>query len=608
MKSIISQIKRKFASIAIQEIEKAFIISYGIQHNINYNNCYTIKKFIKSYNFTELSNFIQSKSCLNSLSDLVSAFEYLIDDTEKKNNGVVYTPELIRTYILHATLKSKHMPRIIDPACGCGAFLISAAQILHKEYNLSYRVIFSECIWGCDIDEHTIDKCKILLELLALQEEGIIYDSYYNLTVGNALEILSQDKYLGKFDIVIGNPPYVRSKNIDISIKASFSNWSVVTGNTDLYIPFYQLGYELLNDEGILGYISPNTFLQSVNGRGLRNYLRNTKRQITIINFKDVQKFIDVTHYTCITIIHKSICNATVMYSICEGDLANITLSAYNISDYRDDAEWRFGNNIIDKIVFNIEQQPTNLNTFNIRNGLATLSNDIYFFSTVDETDNFYIREYNGKKYHIEKNICINIAKPNIMRNENDLIYKSEKAIYPYKNGTIIHENEMKTIYPCTYTFLLEQKSKLLNRDKGKTGSYPEWYAYGRTQGMHNQGKKILIPYMADKGVAIISEDKDLLFYCGYAAFSDDIQILNILKSLIESNVFWFYIKMTSKPYSKGFMALAKNYIKNFGIPNMTNDEKSKLLTLKGEERERFIAKLYNVDYSTIKLYLKPAS
>lgn len=498
--------------------------------------------------------------------------------------------------------------RIIDPACGCGAFLISAALVLHKKYQLPYKLIFSEYIWGCDIDKHSIENCKILLALLALQEEEIIFNSNYNLCVGNALDILSHEQYLGKFDIVIGNPPYVRSKNIDDSIRPSLANWSTVSGNIDLYIPFYQLGYELLNDDGILGYISPNTFLQSVNGRGLRNYLRDSKSQVTIINFKDEQKFIDVTHYTCITIIHKSIRNSTVMYSVCNGDLENLSISAYNISNYCNNAKWRFRNTTIDKIVFNIEHQPTTLNSFNIRNGLATLCNDIYFFSTIGETEHYYIREYDGKKYQIEKNICINIAKPNIMRNENDLMNKSEKAIFPYKDNIIIPEDRFKTLYPYAYKFLLDHKLKLLNRDKGKTDSYPEWYAYGRTQGMRNQGKKILIPYMADKGVAIISEDKNLLFYCGYAAFSENVEILHILKELIESNVFWFYIKMTSKPYSKGYMALSKNYIKDFGIPNMSNEEKSVLLSLTGEEKEKYIAKLYGINYYTIQQYLNETS
>ena len=65
---------------------------------------------------------------------------------------------------------------------------------------------------------------------------------------------------------------------------------------------------------------------------------------------------------------------------------------------------------------------------------------------------------------------------------------------------------------------------------------------------------------------------------------------------------------MTSKPYSKGFMALAKNYIKNFGIPTLTDTEKESVLTLPSEERERFIAELYNLNYQDVKHYIELAS
>ena len=156
----------------------------------------------------------------------------------------------------------------------------------------------------------------------------------------------------------------------------------------------------------------------------------------------------------------------------------------------------------------------------------------------------------------------------------------------------------MQSVYPYTYAFLSEYKGKLNGRDKGKTSKYPSWYAYGRTQGMNNNGLKLLVPYMAEKGIAIMSEKEDLLFYCGYAVFVKDIMTLHLLKYFIESDVFLFYIKMTSNPYSKGFVALAKNYIKNFGIPSLTDNQKKCLLELSEKDREPYIASLYQLDYS----------
>lgn len=604
MKKFIAGIRKKFPNAQTKNIESAFVSAYCIQHSLDLEKTNEVNKLLCQNDFGDISEYIINSISLSSLDDLVMAFEFLVVDSDKKNKGVVYTPPVIRKFITSEVIKKDTIPTVIDPACGCGAFMISVAQLLHIKYYVSYKDIFEKYLWGCDIDSHSVDKCKVLLEILALQNNEYIKECNYNLIVGNALEKFSQKKYKGKYDVVVGNPPYVRSKNIDDKIKPSLKKWSVVSGNIDLYIPFFQLGFELLNDEGHLGYISPNTYLQSVNGRGLRNYIRDQERKVRIINFRDYQRFADVTHYTCLTFIDKKNKVGKIDYSICEDSLDTCNYTSYDISNYPDNMEWRFGNSEIDHNVYVIEHQPDKLDNYNIRNGLATLCNELYFFKALKEDEKYYYRLFNGREYKIEKDICIDIAKPNIMRTEKDLLTKSEKAIFPYKNGEIISEEKLKYGFPCAYQFLYEYKNILLNRDKGKTDGYPEWYAYGRTQGMRNQGAKILIPYMADRGVAIISEEPNLLFYCGYAVFSDDHTVLEKLKLFIESDVFWFYIKMTSKPYSKGFMALAKNYIKNFGIPSISNSELDRIKKLSSEDREKEIAKLYNVNYEIIEYYI----
>jgi type I restriction-modification system DNA methylase subunit len=294
--------------------------------------------------------YIDNRVTLKEIDDLVTVFEILVNDVEKKNNGVVYTPVEIKNYITHDIIENEYIPKIIDPACGCGAFLISAAKRIHDKYSISYKSIYENYIWGCDIDAHSIEKAKLLFNITSL-EEGNETIEKYNLLVGNSLSILACDEYFHKYDVVVGNPPYVRAKNIDEKVKESLSKWSVVTGNVDLYIPFFQLGVELLNNNGKLGYISPNTYLQSVNGRGLRNYFRDKKVNVSIINFKDSQKFQDVTHYTCITIIDTANLNGQISYSIYGGDLYNCNYTSYNILQYSDGVEWRFGNSEIDKLM-----------------------------------------------------------------------------------------------------------------------------------------------------------------------------------------------------------------------------------------------------------------
>ena len=162
-------------------------------------------------------------------------------------------------------------------------------------------------------------------------------------------------------------------------------------------------------------------------------------------------------------------------------------------------------------------------------------------------------------------------------------------------------KEELKEKFPCTYKFFVKYKAILNQRDKGKA-NYPTWYAYGRTQGMNNFGKKLLIPYISDKPTAVLSLEEKMLFYCGYALISDDEKELMVLKRFLESDAFWYYIYHTSKPYSKGYMSLAKNYLINFTIPSITDKEKQYLLSTGPSVKEinEWIWKKYGVEKDKI--------
>ena len=109
----------------------------------------------------------------------------------------------------------------------------------------------------------------------------------------------------------------------------------------------------------------------------------------------------------------------------------------------------------------------------------------------------------------------------------------------------------------------------------------------------------MFFPHITDSPNFIISDDKDLLFYNGLAAFSEDLDELKVLKAVLESDKFWFYISQTSKYYVSGHRSISKNYIKKFGIPIFTNNEKS--IIIKGENR-KLIESIIDSKYSLEKV------
>ena len=78
------------------------------------------------------------------------------------------------------------------------------------------------------------------------------------------------------------------------------------SGSTDLYIPFFQIAVEMLKDDGVLGYITMNTFLKSLNARELRKFFMDNGFEIKIIDFRGYQIFQGKSTYTCLFFLRKT--------------------------------------------------------------------------------------------------------------------------------------------------------------------------------------------------------------------------------------------------------------------------------------------------------------
>ena len=140
-----------------------------------------------------------------------------------------------------------------------------------------------------------------------------------------------------------------------------------------------------------------------------------------------------------------------------------------------------------------------------------------------------------------------------------------------------------------------DNKETLLSRDKGN-GDYGAWYAFGRTQALSDKGYKLLFPYMTKNPHFVFTDQKDMLIYCGYAIFNESPQELKILKRILESKVFEYYMAHTSKPYSAGFFSYAKNYVKNFGICELNEQDRYFLSNgATKEEVDEFLIDKYKI-------------
>lgn len=596
-------------------VERKIIYQYLKAKGIDYKSNNIIRQYLASVELDDVANSEDSISydniSLTSMNELLVVMEQLVSDADKKMNGVVYTPYLIKKYMISEMNISiiNNNVRICDPSCGCGSFLVSIAEYLHNKFSLNFDIIFRDFIYGVDILEHNIEKSRVLLTILAL-EYGENYEDSFNLIAANSLSLNWNQQFPsvfdnGGFDYVVGNPPYVSLKNMSEDVKSSLVTWKTANhGNTDLYIVFYELALSLLNDTGIIGYITINSFFSSLNARGLRRLIKESNVQFQIYNFADKQLFENVQSYTCISIIkkHNDDHSIIIKYDSELGDDGKIATDKRRkvtvVLDNYEEEPWLLIGKTQLETIKKLQRFKHKLSDYAIKNGIATLKNDVFFFTPTRFDDIYYYFSKNDIEYKVEKSICRDIIKPNIIKVEEDLKAKMEKAIFPYKkiNDEIIcyTEDEFKDLFPHAYRYLYERKEVLSNRDKGAK-EYEQWFAYGRSQGLNPKGIKVLIPYIAEHPVAVICTDVDLLYYCGNAIYVSCVEEAYFLKKIIESSMFEFYVRTTSKPYSSGFYSLSKAYIKEFSIPEFTPDEYQVICHGTQQDVNILLKKKYNV-------------
>lgn len=603
-------------------IDKLFISTYlrlnsMIVRNNNLLKAHIIREedgndFIALKSF---SNIIYNEKSSIGIEDLIELFEFVISPAEKVVNGAVYTPEYIRKHIVNIALKNISNDelcdkRFADISCGCGGFFFTLVLAIRERINISFEQIYQNNIFGVDIEPYSIKRTKLLLSLLAFSLGEDITEFEFNLYVGNSLEFdWKSNEIINRnngFDAIIGNPPYVSSSKIDERSKILLENWAVSkTGKPDLYIPFFQIGIENLKYGGILGYITVNNFYRSLNGRGIRNYLSENKLSISIIDFGSEQIFRGRSTYTCICFITKDT-NGNICYTKSDSkDIDKLQKTNFIDLEYNNLSNhdgWVLQSPKISTIINKIETTGKKLgNCFDIKNGFATLKNDIFLFTPINEDEHCYYFKKNGVFSCIEKSICRDAIKPNTLKNEGEIISKTEKLIFPYslavnKTVCIINEDKMKQEFPLAYKYLSNHKPILNQRDKGKR-DYETWYAFGRNQAITISGYKLLFPYISNIPYFVYSNQKDLLFYNGYALVSENEEDLLIAQKVLNSKLFWFYITKTSKPYGSNYFALAKNYVKNFGYHQFTESEKKHLLSISDKnEIDLFLMKIYDVN------------
>ena len=512
----------------------------------------------------------------------------------RKRHGVVYTPDCIVELILGHTLPANPdelaQAAVCDPACGDGAFLTAAARRMLDALPRADALPALRRLTGYDIDAAALARCRQQLDgLLAAYYPDERID--WNISQRNALDRAAFRADGGRFTHIVGNPPYVRVQHLERDGRRRLAGqWSVLRGATDLYLIFFELGLDLLRPGGMLGYITPSSWLRSDSGSPLRRYLAQTHQVKKIIDFAEHQLFSEVTTYTAITIIEKTREKSGENNAPKSEPPPSIPAEKYDgrrlrpagriALDSADPARpWVAATGAERRRLAALARRGPRLGEIaDIHVGIQTLADAVFILLEAGPPEaglpsaaaagrpGYSAVSLRGETAFLESRMLREIVKASVIKEGQDP--QRRLLIYPYDaDGKLLPEDEIADGAPAVYQWLLANKARLLQRDKGRFDPQ-RWYAFGRPVSiLSGFGDKILTSGMNRRPNFQRCPNPEATFYSGYCIKPKAGIDSDTLLPALNSEDMDFFIRQTSRPYQGGWRSYAKSFIQNYPVP-----------------------------------------
>jgi len=572
--------------------------------------------------------FEQSLTDLEEINASINEEKFDNKKSKRKKDGVFYTPEYITKYIVDNTLgklcnhkkeelqlteivppKNFKKPtkkeqlqkdnlekyrnwllnlKILDPACGSGAFLNQALEFLINEHKslqkdlvvmgditAYYEIeknILENNLYGVDINEDAVEIAKLSLWLRTATKGRPLTKLANKIKCGNSLiddksvvdnAFVWKDEFSevfenGGFDVVIGNPPYVRQESIKELKPQLKENYTVFVGTADLFVYFYELAQNVLKVDGINGFICSNKFFRAKYGQKLREMILTKTTIKSIVDFNSVKVFEDATVDSAITILEKghkennnfqiSLNNYDNFFNMAQSDLSKDSFSFVTSNELVIKKK-------IEKIGLRLEEWNIKINY-----GIKTGFNEAFIIDGAKK-DELIKADIRNKE----------IIKP-LLRGRDIKKYSYEfadKWLINFHNNPPLNIDE----YPSIKKHLDNYYIKLEKRtDKGVTPYNLRNCAY-----LDKFKKtKIIYPDIASK-LTFTFDDKGYFFNnTVYFLDTDSKYIFAILNS---KTINYYYGFLSSQLGSKALRAFSV-YIKQLPIPQITNEEQQPFINL----------------------------
>lgn len=529
--------------------------------------------------------------------------------------------------------------RVVDPACGSGAFLISAFRRLLAERVAAARdvertagrparvideapiiaEILRNNIYGVDINPASVEIAKLALWLHSARAAARLSSLEHTIRIGNSLvgddfwtgrqrtaqaeervrafdwrsafpEVWPADRD-GGFDVVLGNPPYVKLQNL-MKVDPDVVAYLAAARGDDTYVsartgnlPFIEKGLRLLAPGGRMAYIAPSLWTVNQYGEGLRGLVRRGRHLDRWLDFKAHQVFEEVIIYTALQFFTREPRDAVRIATAPNGEMADVDWSDADLAVPYDSipetGEWLIATGLERALIERLARDCLRLDdpslTTAIFQGLITSADHIYHLGRVG-TGRYRCTPKGRGSVPYEVQIEDAIMKPLVSGPEAKRYEEPETDTYllfPYERDArgamrLITADEMTRRFPRAWAHFRRWEQELRRRESNAFDD-ETWYRLGRNQNLDKQDIPKLIVAQTVPEMRVCAD------YAGVNHLNN-VRVNGILPArgadqsfllgVLNGRVADFIFRRIGKPKQGGWYEANRQFIAPLPIPN----------------------------------------
>jgi len=447
--------------------------------------------------------------------------------------------------------------KLLDPAVGSGAFFLNALERLFassKEFKFDF-VKSLRNLTAVELDRDVSENLKnVLQEYLTDKEILIDIKTLEQMIVTNDFLLTGSGEIHNEYDIIIGNPPYIRHEQIPDGKKILYRNlFETFRHRSDIYIGFYEKALKLLSKNGQLSFICSNRWMKTKYGQNLRDLISTHYSLDAIIDINDKQAFDqDVDAYASITLISNQFNDGFYHYAAIDN------IKSLNILDYTKasssyirspvNGNWNIG----DDKSFHIADHYTSIEQQGYKLGIGVASG----------ADKIFI----GKDLPIEESLLVPIITAREIMNGN-ITWKGRYIFNPYAElGGLV---DLKK-YPKAKQYLEEHSDVLRARHTAKKSNAASWYkTIDRIYPELTKQPKLLIPDMKRDGLFPIDDGRFYPHHNIYYITHSHIKYLKLLGAFLISDFCKEQINLVSVKMRGGFSRWQSQNLRKILLPEI---------------------------------------